>query len=91
MKSRLHLIVHGRVQGVFFRYNTQKKAKKFGLTGWVKNNPDRTVEIIAEGEESKLKELAAWCSKGPLLAKVEKIDTSWKKYKGEFESFSISY
>ena len=56
-KSRIHIVIHGRVQGVFYRYNAQKKAKKFGLTGWVRNNPDKTVEIVAEGEKFKLKQL----------------------------------
>ncbi len=90
-KSRIHLIIHGRVQNVFYRLTTKKQAKKLNLTGWVKNLPDRTVEIIAEGEDSKLKQLVAWCNNGPTFARVEKIDTSWEKYTGEFEFFSIRY
>ena len=57
MNKRLHLIIHGKVQGVLFRDNTRKEAQSLGLTGWVKNNPDGTVEAMIEGEEDKLKDL----------------------------------
>ncbi|MBR9692117.1 acylphosphatase [Candidatus Woesearchaeota archaeon] len=90
-KSRIHMIVHGRVQGVFFRANAQKQARKLNITGLVKNTPDRCVEIIAEGEETALKKLAVWCSKGPLLSRIDNVETSWEKYTGEFETFSIRY
>lgn len=91
MKKRIHIIVNGRVQRVFFRLSTKRKAKKLNLTGWVRNNPDKTVEIIAEGEEDNLKRLIAWCHKGPLLARVDNVKTEWQKYKGEFEYFSVRY
>ena len=61
------------------------------LTGWVKNLPDRTVEIIAEGEEDNLRKLLVWCRKGPLIARVDDIKTEWQEFKGEFEYFSIRY
>ena len=89
MKSRAHLIINGRVQGVFYRAHAQKMAKKLDLTGWVKNNIDRSVEVVIEGEESTIKEFVKLCNKGPMLAKVDSINTSWEKYTGEFATFSI--
>lgn len=91
MKKRIHIIVSGRVQGVSFRFGTKRHAKKLDITGYVMNKDDGTVEIIAEGEETNLKELIRWCMKGPFLARVEDIKTEWKEYKGEFEYFSIRY
>ena len=89
--ARLHAIVHGRVQGIFFRSNTQKQAAKLGLTGWVKNNDDGTVEVVAEGDKKDLKELLAWCSKGPSIARVENVESNCENATGEFGHFSIRY
>ena len=91
VKLRMHLIISGRVQGVFFRWSAQKQAKVLEIYGWVRNQDDGTVEIEAEGEEENLRQFIKWCNKGPMLARVEKIDTEWEKYKGEFEYFSIRY
>ena len=73
----VHLFVHGRVQGVFYRAKTQKIAEGLGLTGWVKNCDDGSVEIHAEGNKEKLEELIAWCRRGPVLASVSNIDLNW--------------
>ncbi len=90
--KRYHIFVHGRVHGVFFRYNTEKLTKKIeGITGFVKNLPDGTVEVVAEGEESKLKELLQFCKEGPLIAKVKKIVVQEEKPTGEFKGFEIRY
>ena len=91
MKRRIHLIVHGKVQGINFRYETQFQAKNLGLSGWVKNLSDDTVEVLAEGEEEKLKELARWCSRGPMAATVNKVDAKWLDYKAEFKTFKITF
>lgn len=91
MKKRMHLIIKGRVQGVGYRFTTRTKAKILGLTGWVKNLPDETVEILAEGEESSLQKLLTWCYKGPSLSYVIDIEEKWKKNKDEFTTFSIKY
>jgi len=91
MKKRLHIICHGRVQNVFYRENARKQAIKLGLAGWVKNLPDRTVEIIAEGEESYLKKFLAWCNKGPMFARVDDVDAKWEAPTEEFKTFSIRY
>lgn len=90
MKKRVRVRVNGRVQGVFFRRNTEKTARKLGLTGWVRNVDD-SVEVIAEGDEEKLLELIAWCRKGPMIAKVESIEVEDEKYTGEFSDFTIAY
>lgn len=89
MKVRVHIFVSGRVQGVFFRHNTKKKALELGLTGWVKNLPDGRVEAVFEGERDKIDKILEWAKKGPFLAKVEKLDVKEEDYKGEFDDFEI--
>lgn len=71
----MHLIIRGRVQGVFFRATAKKKADELGVTGWVKNTPDGAVEMHAEGDEQSLISFKEWCSKGPEGAKVEEVKT----------------
>ena len=84
----VHLFVHGRVQGVFYRAKTQKVAEGLGLTGWVKNCDDGSVEIHAEGNKAKLEELIKWCHRGPALASVSKIDLNWLEAEG-LSAFNI--
>ena len=84
----VHLFVHGRVQGVFFRASTQKVAEGLGLTGWVKNCHDGSVEVHAEGDKEKLEELVAWCRQGPSMASVSDVDLSWTEAEG-LSSFDI--
>lgn len=91
MKKRAHIIVHGRVQGVFFRHHTTEKARELKVTGWVKNLSDGTVEIICEGEKNDIDEMILWCGKGPRGAFVEKTDVSWEEYAGEFATFDTRY
>ena len=84
--QKIIIKVFGHVQGVFFRYTTRKVARKLGLTGIVKNMPDGSVFIEAEGSEDKLNELLAFSKKGPKYAKVENVIYEFKepdyKYKG---------
>ena len=87
--KRLHLLIHGEVQGVFFRNFAKKTADSLELTGWARNNPDGTVEILAEGDEANLKELMKKCKKGPSAAKVEKIKEKWEETAKEFKNFQI--
>jgi acylphosphatase len=87
--KRIHLIVKGRVQGVFFRASAQREAKQHGLTGWVKNRPDGAVEMIVEGEEDDVKDFLAWAQHGPSTARVDKVETRWRSYTGEFAEFRI--
>lgn len=79
--------IHGLVQGVFFRAETQALAQKLDLTGWVRNLPDGSVEIHAEGTEDALKELEAWCHRGPPGAQVEEVTLREvpDKRRGSFE------
>lgn len=88
---RVHIKVYGRVQGVFFRHNTKKVADRLGLTGWVRNNPDDTVEIVAEGKDEAIDKMIEWCRKGPIGSRVEKIDIKEEGFKEEFTNFSIIY
>lgn len=88
--KQLQLIVHGRVQGVYFRASTQREAKRLGLGGWVRNRPDGAVEILAEGEETAIRELYGWAQKGPSAARVERVDTRWRSFTGEFSDFRIT-
>jgi acylphosphatase len=89
--KRVNIKIYGRVQGVFFRYNTKKVADKLGLKGCVENNPDSTVEVIAEGDDEALNKLINWCRKGPIGAKVENIEVKEETYKKEFKDFSVIY
>ena len=83
-----HLIVSGRVQGVFFRDNTRRKATELGLKGYAKNLPDGNVEVIAQGDEEKLNELIEFIKQGPGIAKVENIKINHKEPEN-FKSFKI--
>lgn len=87
--KQLQLIVRGRVQGTYFRASTQREARRLGLGGWVRNRSDGSVEIVAEGEETSIRELHGWAQKGPSAARVERVDTRWKSYSGEYADFRI--
>lgn len=91
MKKRVNIIVSGRVQGVWYRAYTRDKAIELGLKGWVRNNPDGTVEIEAEGEEDKLIELINWCWQGSPASKVTDVKFKEKEYIGEYKDFEIRY
>jgi len=87
--KRVQLIVRGRVTGVFFRAAAQREAKRLGVTGWVKNRNDGSVELLAEGEEDAIKEIIGWAHHGPSAARVEHVDVRWRGYTGEFFDFQI--
>jgi acylphosphatase len=89
MAKQIHCLVRGRVQGVFFRTSTQREAKRLGLTGWVKNLADGTVEVVAEGEDDSLKEFVGWLQRGPTAARVERVDSRWRGYTGDWGDFRI--
>ncbi len=89
---RARLVIKGRVQGVFYRYSTERKAKSIGgLTGWVRNLPNGDVEVLVEGDKEKIDRLIEWCREGPPYSKVTDVITEWKDYRGEFSDFTISY
>lgn len=90
--KRIIVKVHGRVQGVFFRSNTQKKAEELGLSGLTRNKDDGTVLIVAEGEKEKLNQLINWLKDGgPPFAKIDKVDIKWGEGTGEFDGFNVGY
>ena len=90
-KVRAHVLIKGRVQGVFFRAETRSQAYSLGLTGWVRNRWAGSVEVVFEGEDQKVRKMIAWCYKGPPSAVVDDVEVRWEDYKGEFASFSVRY
>jgi acylphosphatase len=90
-KMRLHAIVHGRVQGVGFRAYTQHEAISLQLCGWVRNNSDGTVEVVAEGPKTALDRFLHYLQTGPPCASVTRVESSWGSYSGEFVHFSVRY
>ncbi len=91
MKEQVTLKIYGRVQMVLYRDSAQRRARKIGLVGYVMNESDGTVKIIAEGEKEKLEKFINWCYNGSILAKVEKINIDWKKATDQFDNFKIKY
>ncbi|MFH0884232.1 MAG: acylphosphatase [Candidatus Micrarchaeota archaeon] len=89
--SCLHIHILGDVQGVFFRAGVQSEAKSLGLTGWVRNLPDGSVEVMAEGAREPLERLMEWCSHGPAGASVSEIKCEWHGATGEFTDFRIRF
>jgi acylphosphatase len=87
--ASLRAIVHGRVQGVFFRAFVNRCARELGLVGYVCNLPDGTVEVWAEGKKKQLVELLGYLKEGPPAARVDNIVTSWSKYTGNHHGFSV--
>jgi acylphosphatase len=91
MKKRVHIRIHGFVQGVGFRFFVERNANRLGITGWVRNLLDGSVEVLAEGEEEALTELIELCKKGPIGAVVEDVKIRFEEFKGEFEEFFVRY
>jgi acylphosphatase len=87
--ASLHAVVHGDVQGVGFRYFVQRRAQETGLAGWVRNLPDGSVEIQAEGERAALERFLEQVSRGPGLAAVERVDAEWDGGGGRLRGFTI--
>ena len=88
---RVHLYVSGRVQGVNYRAFVKREALRLGLTGWVRNLPDRRVEVVAKGEEEQVERFVQLCGEGPPLAMVRNIEAHREPPTGSFNSFSIRY
>ena len=86
--KRAHVVVHGAVQGVFFRVETRDRARSLGVAGSVHNAPDGSVEAVFEGEDERVESMVAWCSRGPRGARVDEVDVTWAEPQGE-EGFSI--
>jgi acylphosphatase len=91
MPKRLECQIFGRVQLVMFRDFAKRNARARGLSGMVKNNPDGSVSLIAEGDEAKLRELLVLLGRGSLLARVDRVAEKWEAYLGEYQNFDIIY
>ena len=87
--SRAAVIISGRVQGVWFRQSTKQTADKFAVVGWVRNNPDRSVEAVFEGERTAVQAVIDWCQQGPDMAKVDNLQLEWLEATGEFSQFTV--
>lgn len=90
-KVRACAVISGRVQGVFFRMETRRAADRIGVSGWVRNLRDGTVEAVFEGEQDRVEAVLEWCKEGPAHAHVVNVDVSWNDYTGEFQGFEITY
>ena len=90
-QASLHAVVYGRVQGVFFRAFAVGRATELGLAGYVRNLPERAVEVEAEGERKQLEELIGYLKAGPPGARVEKVAANWSEYAGEYSGFNVRY
>jgi len=89
MVKQAHIVVHGKVQGVWYRASTQEVARSLGLRGWVRNLPSGEVEILAQGDEEAIKQLIRWCHQGPPAAKVGNVEVEWEDAGEIFEGFAI--
>jgi acylphosphatase len=87
----LQATVYGRVQGVFFRDSVTRCARELGLVGYVRNMPDGTLEVRAEGERKPLEKLVDYLGVGPPAARVDKVAASWFEYTGEYSGFHTKY
>jgi acylphosphatase len=89
--KRVEATVNGRVQGVSFRHYTRKEAQRLGVTGWVANKPDGTVQVVAEGAETAVQALVAYLHQGPAMADVSHVNVVWTEATHEFPQFSIRW
>ncbi len=89
--AAFHATVHGRVQGVGFRYSAVRQARALGLRGTVSNLADGSVDVRAEGPRPSLERLLAWLSKGPPGAHVREVQTEWLPWSGRFRDFDVEF
>jgi acylphosphatase len=89
--ARVHVLIEGRVQGVFFRAATRDEARARGLTGWVRNRPDGRVEAVFEGDKRVVENMLAWCHMGPPYSHVDHVEVEWQPYLGDLADFRVVY
>ena len=89
--ERLRAVVHGDVQGVGFRYFVQRRAQQLGLRGWVRNNDDGTVELVAEGPRPALEDLNRAVGEGPRGARVDRVEAQWSSATGNLDRFELAW
>jgi acylphosphatase len=90
-KARVHVLIEGRVQGVFFRASTRDEARALGLAGWARNLPDGRVEAVFEGDKRLVEIMLKWCHKGPPYSYVDRVEEEWQPYVGDLTDFRIVY
>ncbi|ODS36381.1 acylphosphatase [Candidatus Altiarchaeales archaeon WOR_SM1_SCG] len=91
MNPQAHLIISGKVQGVFYRASTRDKAIRIGVSGWVKNLPGGKVEAVFQGEKHKVEQMIEWCRKGPPGARVDDVSVTMEEPSEEFATFEVRY
>ncbi len=91
MYARTRILISGLVQGVFFRREVTRLARRLDVTGWVRNLPDGNVEVVAEGDKQKLDEIVQFCRIGPSGARVKDVGVDWSDFRGEFRGFRITH
>ncbi len=90
-KARVHVLIEGRVQGVFFRASTRDEAQARGLAGWVRNRADGRVEAVFEGDRRVVENMLSWCKKGPPYAYVDHVEIDWQPCQGDLMDFRVIY
>ena len=90
-QTQARVVISGRVQGVFFRAETQRAAQRIGVRGWVRNRPDGTVEALFEGSKERVQQAIDWCWQGSPRSSVSDVKIQWGAYSGEYASFTIAY
>lgn len=90
-KTAFHAKIHGRVQGVGFRYNTRREAKRYNVAGYIRNLSDGSVEVVCEGTKSEVESFAKWLGKGPPGAHVTDVDLRRVPYQGKYGSFTVEF
>ncbi len=91
MNKRVHIWITGFVQGVGFRAAARRKASELGIVGYVRNSPDRRVEVVAQGQSEILDAFLAWCKKGPPGSKVQSVQVTEEAALNEFGNFRIRH
>lgn len=86
---RKRVVVHGRVQGVAFRYSVRQRAGSTGVAGWVRNCPDGTVEAVFEGSDEAVERMVDWCRSGPRGAVVERAEVSEEEDSESLDGFEV--
>jgi len=88
-RCRARVVVRGRVQGVYFRGETRGRARSLGVAGWVRNDPDGSVQAVFEGPRERVKSMVEWSCRGPTGARVESVETTWEEPEG-LEGFRVA-
>ncbi len=86
---RARVVVTGRVQGVYYRAHARDKAARLGVTGWIRNLPDGSVEAVFEGNEPALRAMLEWCQRGSPQAQVTGTTVTWEPHTGAYDRFSV--